>query len=69
MTNQQAAANARQAYANAMRVMVKERDLYREALEVCLFAVTSDADQNDGKVDRAAVAMIVRNALENGVKP
>lgn len=34
------------------------------AVEATLFAVTADADANDGKVDRAAVAELCRAALK-----
>ena len=33
------------------------------ALELCLFAVTNDADTNNGKVDCLAVAETIRSAL------
>ena len=34
-----------------------------EAIKSALFAVTADADNNDGKVDRMAVAALCRAAL------
>jgi hypothetical protein len=37
------------------------------ALGICLFAVTDDADANNGTVDRAAVAMTARNAMRDAV--
>ena len=34
-----------------------------EALELVLFAVTADADTNDGNMDRHGIALTVRKAL------
>ena len=33
------------------------------ALDTILFAVTRDADNNDGKVDRVAVAQLIRDTM------
>ena len=34
------------------------------ALDLILFAVTDDADTNDGRVDRAAIAALARSAIK-----
>lgn len=46
----------------AMRA-VNAHDALVRACELALFAVTTDADANDGRVDRAGVAATLRDAL------
>jgi hypothetical protein len=36
-----------------------------EAAELALFGVTSDADNNDGRVDRIGIAMTLRKAIRD----
>jgi hypothetical protein len=51
------------------RAMYVERLALADTVRLCLFAVTSDADANDGKVDRLAVAEACRSALDRLRRP
>jgi hypothetical protein len=50
-----------QAEANAALIAAAPELL--EAVQMCLFAVTRDADANDGRVDRAAVTMLCEQII------
>ena len=50
--------------ANALANLIERNKVMIEALDLIRFAVTADADNNDGKIDRKAIQAIVEEALK-----